>query len=217
MRKLHLLSITLLAAACLPAMAQEATPTLTDAERAEIVELLQASRAETEALAAQATDEQWDLAPAPDKWSVGGVVEHLARAETAIFGLAQAALAGEAETEWQALSAGGIEPLVNNVRDRSQKFQAPELLQPTGEKDRSETLQWYAANRSITMDFILATAAPLKAHFAEGPPGKMSADRWLVLIGAHNQRHNEQIREVLEWIASGAEPMPPAEEEAAAP
>jgi hypothetical protein len=87
------------------------------------------------------------------------------------------------------------------------------MLQPTGEKDRTETLRWYAANRSGTIDFARSTQAPLKAHFAEGPPGKLSIDKWIALIGAHNQRHNAQIREVLDWIESGAEPMPAAAEE----
>ena len=200
----------------LPLCAEEMNAALTDEERSALVELLEKSRSETEALAAQAPPDVWSLKPAEDRWSVGEVVEHLARAEEAIFGMAQGALAADPDPEWQTLAQGGTGELLQSIRDRSQKFQAPEMLQPTNEKDRAATLEWYAAKRSKSLDFVRSTTAEVKAHVAEGPPGKMNVQQWMTLIGGHNQRHNDQIREVLEWIESGAEPMAPASAEPAA-
>ena len=200
-----------------PLCGEEINAALTDEERTALVELLEASRSETESLASQATAEAWSMKPAEDRWSVGEVVEHLARAEEAIFGLGHSALATDPDPEWQALAQGGTEALLQSVRDRSQRFQAPEMLQPTNEKDRAATLEWYAAKRSKTLDFVRSTTAEIKAHVAEGPPGRMNVHSWMTLIAGHNQRHNDQIREILEWIESGAEPMAPASAEAAAP
>lgn len=187
----------------------EPQPSFTDAERDAIVALMEASRSETELLAARATGDVWNMKPAPDRWSVGEVVEHLARAEEVIFGLAMSAFEGEPSLEWQTSAEAGSETLLQTVRDRSQKFQAPEMLVPTGEKNRHETLRWYAANRADTLDFVLSTEADVKAYFAQGPPGLMSVDKWMTLIAGHNQRHNDQIREVLDWIEAEAQGMDP--------
>lgn len=177
---------------------------LTDAERGRLVEMLETSRAETEALIAKATGERWKAKPAEDRWSVAEVVEHLAIAEEGLFGLASGALASDADPEWETSAAEGIDGLVTMIQDRTQKFQAPEGMQPQGDMGRDELIGRYAAARAKTLSFVKETEAPVKKHTASGPPGKMNVHQWLALIGAHNLRHNKQIEEVLDTLGEEA-------------
>ena len=177
------------------------TGSLSAEERAEIVDLLERSRSELESLTAGVVGERWTTRPGEDRWSVAEVVEHLVLSEEGIVGMARTALEAPVDPEWEAIAAASsVEGLVANLRDRSQKFSAPEVFQPRGEMSREELLAKFAAARAATLDFVHSTQAPLKMHTAEGPPGKMSAQLWLVLCGAHNLRHNQQIEEVLQQL-----------------
>ena len=69
----------LVALSVLAASAGEAT--LTADESAELVGLLEDTRAELIAKTKPLSDEQWSYKPGPDRWSVGEIVEHLMLAE----------------------------------------------------------------------------------------------------------------------------------------
>lgn len=202
MKKIATLTLVcLLALASIAAAEHQAN--LTDDDRTELIGWLEQSRQELEELAALSTGDAWSTKPAEDRWSVGEVVEHLVLAEEGIFGQAMSALASEADPEWEALTAMPAANLVAMMKDRTQKFQAPPQFVPTGESERLELLARFAAARSKTLDFARTTQAPLKQHTAAGPAGKMNAHQWLVLIAAHNLRHNLQIIEAQEQLAGG--------------
>lgn len=180
----------------------DVSPYLSDAERAHLVELLESSRSELESLAAEATGEFWTRKPADDKWSAGEVVEHLVLAEEMFHGMVTGMLEGEADPDWQALAAGGTEALETNLQDRSQKFQAPEMLQPQGEASRQELLERFAKGRTMLLDLVRSTDAPVKKYTYTGPPGKLNVEKWLALAGAHTLRHCEQMREALDAVSA---------------
>ena len=83
--------------------------------------------AETEKL----SDGQWNFKPAPDRWSVGEVVEHLALAESFLADTRQQVMTGTAPTPEQLAAAKGKDALIlKAIPDRTQKVQAPEPIQP---------------------------------------------------------------------------------------
>ena len=174
---------------------------LSDDERAFVVKMLEDSRSELEGLAAQADAEVWHQRTDPDRWSVGEVVEHLLLAEEGFYGMLTGALAGEQDAEWEAVAATGVDGLVGMVQDRTQKFQAPDDLTPSGELSREESLARYAAARAKMLDLVRSTDAEVKKYTIEGPPGTMNIQQWLALCGAHNLRHNRQIQDVLDGLA----------------
>ena len=175
--------------------------TLSGAERAELLDLYERGQRELETLVAGTPDELWAKKPAPERWSVSEVVEHLGAAESLLFGMMQQALAAPASSDW-ALAAGRMstDNFLGMLQDRSKKFQAPEPIQPKGGMARAEALAKFAGARAVTAEFVRRTALPVKKHLADGPAGKMTAHQMLVLIGGHNLRHNAQIREVLEQL-----------------
>lgn len=175
--------------------------TLSAGERAEILELYERSQRELETLVAATSDELWARKPAPDRWSVAEIVEHLGAAESLLFGMLQQALAAPESANW-ALVEGGMssDSFLGMLQDRSKKFQAPEPIQPKGGMSRADALSRFAGARSVTAEFVRRTSAPVKKHLAEGPAGKMTVHQMLTLIGGHNLRHNAQIREALDQL-----------------
>lgn len=182
---------------------KEAAPagTLFAAERAEILDLFERGQRELEELVARTPDELWATKPAPERWSVSEIVEHLGGAEGLLFGMLQQALAAPASADW-ALVEGGMstENFLGMLQDRSHKYQAPEPIQPKGGLTRAEALAKFAGARAVSAEFVRRTTAPVKKHLVDGPAGKMTAHQVLVLLGGHNLRHNAQIREALEVL-----------------
>jgi hypothetical protein len=182
---------------------------LTDAERQTLVEILERGQAETEALFIRAEGDAFTRKPAPERWSVGEVLEHIAATEELLLGMVETAVAAPPDPEAAALlQASPVSTLAERVRDRSQRAQAPEMLQPKGTQTREEGIARYRAARARTMDYVRTTQAAVGAHTAAFPGGKMTAHHLLTVIANHNLRHNQQIAEALEQVAAAAATAP---------
>jgi len=145
------------------------------------------------------SDAQWNFKPAPDRWSIAEVVEHLAAAEDMIRGLTQEqvmktpAIAPRDPAELKKIDDG----VLAQVPDRSHKMQAPEPLKPTnrfGSPDEAE--KHFLESRATTEEFV-KTTPDLRAHAVDSPMGvKLDGYEWVLLIAAHSERHTKQILEV---------------------
>jgi uncharacterized damage-inducible protein DinB len=185
------------------AAAAPAAGSLTDGERAALVDMLERGRTQTEELITRAEGEQFTTKPGPERWSVAEVLEHIGATEKLLFGMVQQSLAGEPDPE----AAGLLETLpiasfAERVSDRSQKAQAPDMLQPQGGKTREELLGGYRESHQAILEFVQTTPAPVSAHTSATPAGKFTAHHLLTLIAAHNLRHNQQIAEALDQLAA---------------
>ena len=192
-----LLALTMTAWMAMTATAEhhEMKGSLSADERAQLLDLLEEARAETEAIAASATGDHWSTKNG-DGWSAGETLEHVALAEAGLRGLAQMALGSPADEAW-AESDTGVDGILGMMGDRSQKFQAPEMFQPKGTMSRDEVLALYATERAKTIDFFRSSTGPLKQHTFEGPPGKLNVQQWLAMVAAHNMRHNQQMKDAV--------------------
>lgn len=170
---------------------------LTAVERAQLYELLLSSQARTLRLLADVPPELLDKPPAEGKWSAAGVLEHLGRAEVAVRGAIEKMLAGQPHPQWQELKQPSLEQLVATASDRSQKFDAPEPLVPEGKMPSEKLLAHFLAERATTLELVRTVDRPLHQFAAKAPIGvELDASLWIGLIGAHNERHNDQIAEI---------------------
>ncbi len=145
------------------------------------------------------SDAQWNFKPAPDRWSIAEVVEHLAAAEDLIRGMTQEqvmkspAITPRDPAELKKIDDG----VLAQVPDRSHKAQAPEPLKPTnrfGSPDEAE--KHFLESRATTEEFV-KTTTDLRAHATDSPMGvKLDGYEWVLLIAAHSERHTKQILEV---------------------
>jgi hypothetical protein len=142
------------------------------------------------------SEAQWNFKPAPDRWSVAQVMEHIAAAEDFIRTLTKdnvmKAPAGEAGRDVKKTD----DAVMAMVPDRTTKAQAPEPLVPTnrfGSPDGS--LRHFIESRTATEDFLKSTAG-LRDHVSDSPMGKLDGYEFVLLIAAHSERHTKQILEV---------------------
>lgn len=184
-----------------PLSAQTA-PQVSDADRAAVVQHLTSARDQVLAEVATLTDAQWTFKAAPDRWSVGEVVVHLALAESFIFDLQQKQLKAPPATAEQLAAVKGKEEMLRKViPDRTKKAQAPEPLQPqtqTGTKlgGQAETIAAFRDRRTKTIEYASKTNDDLRARIGDSPLGPLDAYQWLVFMAAHSERHLAQIKEV---------------------
>jgi hypothetical protein len=185
--------------------AHAAAGALSDADRATLVAMLEQGQAETAALLAKAEGALFTTKPAADRWSAAEVLEHIAMTEEALFGSVEAALAAPEDPEGAQLIAA--QPIANfsaTIKDRSQRFQAPDMLRPSGGKTREELVARYEAARAKTLELVRTTQADVVTHTGATPMGKLTVHHFLTLIAAHNLRHNQQMAEAIELAGAAA-------------
>jgi hypothetical protein len=143
------------------------------------------------------SEAQWNFKPAPDRWSVAQVMEHLAAAEDMLRGMTQEQMKTPVvPVRDQEETKKADEGVLAMVPDRSHKAQAPEPLQPTNRFGSPSAAQkHFVESRAVTEEY-LKNATGLRVHLSDSPLGKLDGYEWVLLIAAHSERHTKQMLEV---------------------
>jgi len=142
------------------------------------------------------SEAQWNFKPAPDRWSVAQVTEHIAAAEdllrTLITDTVMKAPAGEPGRDVKKTD----EAVLTMVPDRTHKAQAPEPLQPSNRYGSpADALKHFTESRATT-EALLNSSTGLRDHVSDSPLGKLDGYEFILFIAAHSERHTKQINEV---------------------
>jgi hypothetical protein len=178
---------------------QGPSTTLTSQERDAAVKQFETTRDNFLKSIAGLSEKQWTFKPAPDRWSVAEVAEHITISESTLLGLVQQRLmTSPAAPEKRALVKGKDELIEEKVPDRSHKAQAPEFLKPTGRWPTEPGLvKAFESERAATIEYVRTTNDDLRDHFFDHPVfGPLDGYQWLLLISTHSARHTAQIEEV---------------------
>ena len=171
---------------------------MTDSERAELIRLLTQSQQDFLAAVDGVGATQWTYKPAPDRWSVGEVAEHIMLAEGSLFARSMEALAHPPNSESPEQTARKSEFLRHVMPRRNRKAIAPDHIQPRG-MALAEVVSRYRADRARTLQFARETKLPLHEFTADHHLtvfGTLNAYQWLMYIPLHNLRHVQQIVEI---------------------
>ena len=200
MQRKSLIALAATAIVLLTAIASPAqTATLTVAERDAALQHLQTTHDAFVRSIAGLSEKQWRFKPAPDRWSIAEVAEHITISESALLGMVQKqVMASPAAPEKRAEVQGKDEVILTKVPDRSHKAQAPEFLKPTNRWANREVLtKTFEEERTATEDYVKTTNDDLRDHFGPHPVlGPLDGYQWILLISAHSERHTKQIEEV---------------------
>jgi len=195
---IRLLLVLCVGFTCHASLASE-DPNMTAEDRAKVIKLLKDSHKQTLDLMEGLSEEQLKFKPAPEKWSVLEVAEHIYLAEGLLFGSVEKALAEKQNPEWETKTKGKTEFLERVMVSRDRKATAPENIVPSGKLTRDDVIARLKESRAKTLKFTEETKLPLKAHTLDHPfPvfNTLNAYQWLIYIPLHNIRHNKQIEEV---------------------
>ena len=146
---------------------------------------------------------QWGFKPAPDRWSILEIVEHLAITQELVLGPVRQSLVAAPHP-----GTGDRDEidtlLVERFPDRTEKFTGPPVLFPTGKVTPEQAVERFAGNCGLLIEYLESTpdlrshavpAAPLKA-LTRGKYELMDGYQWILTSAAHVDRHIRQIAEV---------------------
>jgi len=181
-----------------PATAATGT-TLTAAEREALVKDLEQTRSAFLASVQGLSEAQFRYKPAPDRWSVAEVAEHIAVSEDRMAkNVTDKMMRTPTAPELLAQVQHDDERIRQILKDRSNKRQAPEMLRPTGRFPSLTQVQAaFTQRRDQTLAYVRDTKDDLRGHAAAHPALKaLDGYQWLLLMSAHCARHTAQIEEV---------------------
>jgi hypothetical protein len=146
---------------------------------------------------------QWNFKPAPDRWSIAEILEHMVLAQDYVLGPVREQLA-KAPPPGERDNRRVDEIVIAQMPDRTAKFQAPDFLQPTGRwtleqsmgrllKDYGELRRYLEATPNLRNHEVDAPA--LKA-ISKGLYGSIDGYQAILLAAAHTERHTKQMLEV---------------------
>lgn len=174
-------------------------PTISKAERDKAITELEGSQKAFLDATRGLSEAQWNFKSAPERWSVAECAEHIGVTEDMVFKMVtEQALKGPAEPQKRELVKMQDDQILTMALDRSQKFKAPESIQPTRRwATPADITRNVLQNRAITLAFVNTTDQDLRNHFMDHPVLKtLDTYQWMILISAHMRRHTAQILEV---------------------
>ncbi|MEP6846399.1 MAG: DinB family protein [Panacibacter sp.] len=171
---------------------------LTDAERKTAVDLLQQTEQGVIDAVAGLSEAQLNFKPAPDKWSVEDCVKHIAVTEQGLWQMTNGAIQTAATPEKRSEVKATDEQVVQMIESRAQKVKTAPQMEPqnTPYKSLGEALESFKTNREKLIEYVKTTDADLRNHIVALPPGSFDSYQMILFIGAHSNRHTQQIEEV---------------------
>lgn len=164
-----------------------------------LINLLETSRVSFDHSVTGLMPAQWTFKPAPDRWSIFEVTEHIASVETGTCRLMSGRLFSRPATEQQkAETQGKDEQIVARLRDRSRPMEAPELVRPTGRwPSPAGAIETFQETREQMIALLRSVPHNLRDYCAPHPlMGTLDGYQWVVFVVAHLDRHIVQVDEI---------------------
>ncbi|MFT3823819.1 MAG: DinB family protein [Chitinophagaceae bacterium] len=191
--------LLLLAAIAMLASFVAPLDSLSKKERKFAISFLKDTKKDLEKSIAGLSDAQLNFKPAPDRWSIKECVYHIAMAEPGIRQFVDVTMKAPANPEKRTDIKMTDEQIIKGVEDRSHKAKAPEQIQPQNAKwtNVNDALKSFEEDRAKLINYIKDTPDEMRNHVSlQSPLGPVDAYQLVLLIGAHTNRHMQQINEV---------------------
>lgn len=155
-------------------------------------------------IASELNETQENLPSENGKWTLGAVIEHVAKVESGMMQICRKLLSKtEAESKTSdgsvKLSQTFIDGMIK-LRTENKKLEAPEMVHPEGGIPIADSLKLMEQNRAKLNDMkaLFESFDGTSQTFPHPAFGEINAHDWLVLIGGHEARHTAQIGRILE-------------------
>ena len=166
-----------------------------DNDRNQLIQYLTQTRNDLVSVLRGLSEAQLDFEPAPERWSIAAIVEHIARVENSAADkiIEQLETAGPIESG----SAGvSDDAFLKRLVDRSNRFEAPLPLRPTNQPVRASLEEFLTARKRI-IDFVEAAPHDFRRlSFEHRVFGRIDGHQRVLAVAGHCARHTIQINEV---------------------
>ena len=173
---------------------------------AEIFEALAESHERfTQGVGQLSADDELQQRPAPERWSIAEIVEHVAIVESSITKLIGMMLHKAASAGAPLPDRGGriapisIEDFV--ARSLKEKYRAPEMALPRGASITDSLARLERARETLRelRPSIEATDGTT-VNYPHPVFGPLNLYQWLIMVGVHRDRHLRQIEAIKETM-----------------
>ena len=167
----------------------------------EALDYLDSERAELRAAVELIPPALRDQPPAPERWSVAQVLQHLALIENRIVPLVNKLIAGA--------RAGGLgpeletSPILNSrhaakIADRSFRVTAPAETRPPADVDAASAWAALEQSREALKAAVVSGDGLALSEVKHPHPvlGEINLYQWILFVGSHEVRHTAQVREI---------------------
>lgn len=150
------------------------------------------------------SESQWTFKPAPDRWSIAEIVEHVVFLQERVLGPIRdlLATAPPPPSDYDVEAVDAI--IIHQFPTRLVKVKGPEFANPTGCMTKPDAIARLEEN-DARLKRLVETGSELRQHAIEGIPlkitsngayGLMDGYQWILAAAAHTDRHTKQILEV---------------------
>jgi len=145
------------------------------------------------------SEAQLKFKPAPDRWSVEECLKHIAITEQALWQMTSGTLKEPANPDKRGEIKMTDEQLITMIEDRTKKAQTKDEFKPenTPYKSMDDALTSFKSDREKLIDYVKSTQEDLRNHVATMPFGMLDCYQLIIFIGAHSNRHAQQMAEVM--------------------
>jgi hypothetical protein len=197
--RVRMATVAAVAALAVTQAAPRAVSEVSDADRKALLAHLETTQKKFLASIQGLSEAQWRWKPAPDRWSVAEVSEHITLSESTLRTLVtDQVMKAPASPDVLAKTQGKEALILKAVPDRTQKAQAPEMLLPKGKfPTAAATVAAFNEARAQTIALAKDASKDLRAYAMVNPAvQEADAYQWLLFLSAHTERHTKQIEEV---------------------
>ena len=169
----------------------------------ELLSLLDRERAAFLAEVDRVPRDRQSRRPAPERWSVAEIVEHVARIDTGVGKLIAMKSADPGTATPEELTEGRLTAeKAARVRSREEKIVAPERVRPTGALSPEEALAQLAQARAAVRSALLAADSRVLDGAVYPHPiiGLLTLRSWVELLGHHDALHAQQVAEIADGV-----------------
>ncbi len=190
--------IILFLSACVLLSFSTADNTISKDERKKAVDFLTETKKGVWDATQGLSEAQLKFKTAPDRWSVEDCLKHIAITEQMLWQMVDAGIKAPATPEKRAEIKWKDEDVIKNIADRSNKIKTYAPMEPlnTPYKTMAEAWDSFAKNRDKLIEYVNNTNDDLRNHVASLPVGVFDSYQMILFIGAHSNRHLQQINEV---------------------
>lgn len=145
------------------------------------------------------SDAQLTFKIAPDRWSVEECLKHIAISEQALWQMTSDTLKQSADPGRRSGIKMTDDQLIAMIENRTQKHKTMEQFKPenTPFKSKDDALASFRESRKKLIQFVNSTPDDLRDHVATLPFGMIDCYQMILFIGAHSNRHAQQMAEVM--------------------
>ena len=171
---------------------------ISKSERKSAISLLKDSRSEVLKSVKGLSEAQLNYKAAPDRWSIKECMYHIAISEKNLWGMLEMTMKSPANPEKRSEIKIADDAFVKMVENRTNKVKTSEPFEPknTPYKTLDEAIDAFKAMRADHIKYMKSTTEDLRNHVVQMPFGMIDCYQLCLMVGAHDNRHRQQIDEV---------------------